>query len=144
MPMPQEAALAKKAEILPAVEPKNLPEEKEIEAITGKYILTFSNIGGSIKDIKLKDYKALNSKEPLDLVRIVNPKEYLFNMSDSIGGQTFDLAGYELKKEDLAITYLLTTKITKLGRNIFYVTLLWYRLRILHKNISDNPKRSCL
>ena len=66
---PKETVTAKGVEILPVAEPQNLPEEKELEVITGKYILTFSNIGGSIKDIKLTDYKTLNAKEPLELAQ---------------------------------------------------------------------------
>ena len=50
---PKEVITQKGVEIQPVPEPQNLPEEKELEVTTGKYILTFSNIGGSIKDIKL-------------------------------------------------------------------------------------------
>jgi len=59
------------AAITPAVEVQNLPEEKELEAVTDKYLVTFSNIGGAIKSVRLKDYKTLNSKEPLQLVNII-------------------------------------------------------------------------
>jgi YidC/Oxa1 family membrane protein insertase len=131
----------KGVEILPVAESQNLPAEKETEAITDKYVITFSNIGGSIKDIKLKDYKTLNSKEPLDLVRIANPKEHLFNMSDLLSGQTFDLVDYELKTEGLTITYALTTKDYAIKKKyILHKYLYNIELEILVKNLSASPK----
>src|SRR3989338_8643096 len=44
------------------VQPKPSAEEREIEVETDRYILTFSNIGGAIKNIRLKDYKELDRK----------------------------------------------------------------------------------
>ncbi len=141
IPAPKEVATQKGAEILPVAEPKNLPEEKELEVVTGKYILTFSNIGGSIKEIKLTDYKALNSKEPLELVRISNPREAIFNISDALSGETFDLIGYNLKSEGLTITYTLTTKdyeITK--RYTLHNSIYGIDLALSIKNISGSQK----
>jgi YidC/Oxa1 family membrane protein insertase len=106
----KESVAAKALEVTPVVEQPELPEEKETQVTTDKYIITFSNIGGAIKSVKLKDYNALNSKEPLELVRIVNPKEYLFAMSDTLGGQVFDLTEYSVKVDGDTITYSLATK----------------------------------
>ena len=74
----QPIVTAKEAEIKSYVPQKTLSEEKEFNVETDRHILTFSNVGGSIKRIRLKDHKSLNSNEPLDLVEIPNPKEYIF------------------------------------------------------------------
>ena len=141
VPAPKEAVAQKGVEIVPVAEPKNLAEEKETEAITDKYILTFSNIGGSIKDIKLKDYKALNSKDPLELVGISNPREYLFNISDMSGGQTFDLVGYDVKSEGLTITYVLYTKDYEIRKKyILRKSIYGIDLEMSIKNLSSTSK----
>ncbi|MFA4843263.1 MAG: membrane protein insertase YidC, partial [Candidatus Omnitrophota bacterium] len=102
---------------------------------------TFSNIGGAIKDIKLKDYNALNSREPLDLVHITNPKEYIFNMRDALNTQTFDLAEYNLKSGGLTITYALTTKYFEIKKKyILRNSIYGIELEISVANISSGPK----
>ncbi|MFA5143192.1 MAG: membrane protein insertase YidC [Candidatus Omnitrophota bacterium] len=141
IPAPKETIAQKEVEVTPITEPQNLPEEKELEADTGKYILTFSNIGGAIKDIKLKEFKALNSKEPLDIVHITDPKEYIGSISDPLGGHNFNLIEYTAKSEGLAITYALTTKDYEIHkrytlRNSSY----GIDLEISIKNISGSQK----
>ncbi|MDD5436187.1 MAG: membrane protein insertase YidC [Candidatus Omnitrophica bacterium] len=140
-PISQEAVLQKEVAVVPVAEPESLPEEKELEAITGKYVLTFSNIGGAIKSAKLKDYKALNSKELLELVQVNHPKDYLCNMADILSGQNFNLVDYTAKSDGLSITYALTTKDYEIKkkytlRNSSY----GIDLDISIKNLSNAPK----
>ena len=59
-----------------------IQDEKEFDVETDKYILTFSNIGGSLKKIRLKGYKEARSGEPLTLVDIKDPHSYIFQISD--------------------------------------------------------------
>lgn len=138
----KDAIAQKTAEIMPTVnEPQNLPEETEYEAATDKYILTFSNIGGSLKDIRLKEYNALNSREPLELVRIFNPKEQIFNISDLTSGQIFDLAEYRLKDENPTIIWTLTTKDYEIRKKyILHKDNYGIDLELSVKNISGNTK----
>ncbi len=132
----------KTAEALPPVsEPQNLPEEKEFEAATGKYILVFSNIGGSLKDIRLKEYNALNSREPFELVRILSPKEQIFNISDLTGGQIFDLTDYRLKDENPTIIWTLATKDYEIRKKyILHKDNYSIDLELSVKNISGSTK----
>ncbi|MDD5427888.1 MAG: membrane protein insertase YidC [Candidatus Omnitrophica bacterium] len=140
-PATQETAANKPIEIIPPVEPKNLPEEKTTEALTGKYILTFSNIGGSIKEIKLLDYKGLDSKEPLTLVNVIDPKEYICNISDVKGAQVLDLAGYSLKGDGAEITYVLFTKDFEIRKKyILRKSNYGIDLEISIKNLTSSPK----
>lgn len=136
-----QASSAKAPEIVPIAEPAKLPDEKELEALTGKYALTFSNIGGSIKSIKLKDYNAANSKEPYCLAQVSNPKEYLFNISDLSGSQNFDLVEYKAKTDGLTITYALTTKDYEIRKKyILRNSSYGIDLELSVKNISASPK----
>ncbi|MFA6320259.1 MAG: membrane protein insertase YidC [Candidatus Omnitrophota bacterium] len=134
-------AIKKEIEVIPVAEPKNLPEEKETEVVTGKYIFTFSNIGGSIKEIKLVDYKALDSKEPLKLVEIINPKDYIFNISNIKGTEVLDLAGYNLKGNGSDLIYVLTTKDFEIRKKyILRKSSYGIDLELNIKNISGTPK----
>jgi len=137
----KETTAPKAVEILPVAEPQNLPEEKELEAVTERYALTFSNIGGSLKSARLKDYKPLNSKEPLELVRIANPKEYIFNIADSLGGQNFNLIEYKPKSEGLTIVYGAAAKNFEIRKKyILRNSRYGMDLEISAKNISSEPK----
>jgi len=84
-------------------------QEIEYEVEAGKYIITFSNIGGAIKGIRLKEYKDSGTGEPLHVVNIQNPREYIFSMS-GIGAEGLDTSAYALDKSDGAIIYSLKTK----------------------------------
>jgi len=100
-------------------------EEKELEVETDNYVLIFSNVGGAIKKIRLKKFKASNSTEDLDLVSLTNPSEYLLNIS-SVTNPGLDIAiyspetsngvvTYTLKKDDIQITKRYTLYNSKYG-----------------------------
>ncbi len=122
-------------------EPQNLPEEKELVVSTEKYIVTFSNIGGAIKDIKLKDYKTLHSNEPASLVHITKPKEYLLNISDTLNAQDFNLADYKNKSDDLTVTYSLSIRDYEIRKKYtLYNSKYGIDLEVEIKNISSGAK----
>ncbi|MCX5678912.1 MAG: membrane protein insertase YidC [Candidatus Omnitrophica bacterium] len=136
---PVAAEPAKDAGIIQQVTPS--VEEKELEAETGTYILTFSNIGGAIKKIRLKDFKASNSTENLDLVKLTNPAEYLLNIS-SVTNTDIDNALYSSQVSGETVTYILRTgdlEITK--RYTLYKSKHGIGLDILVKNISGSSKQ---
>lgn len=90
----------------PMAEPAVSEEEYVVE--TERYSITFSNIGGAIKSISLKDFTGYRSAEPLILSSTKNPNDYIFNTAvTTIPGS--GLAGYALSKEGGAIVYKLTT-----------------------------------
>ncbi|MCM8781993.1 MAG: membrane protein insertase YidC [Candidatus Omnitrophica bacterium] len=116
-------------------------DEREFDIQTDRYILTFSNIGGSIKRIQLKDYKNLNSNEPLNLVDIKNPKEYIFAIDEPSNLLRLDSSLYEFEKNDDTISYSLklsNLEITK--RYILHKSKHIIELRLIIKNKSGEPK----
>ena len=81
-------------------------EEKEAEVATDSFQLTFSNIGGAIKRISLKNFKASMSTENLGLVNLTNPKEYLLNMNSTMY-PGLDTSPYSVQRSENVITYTL-------------------------------------
>ena len=115
-------------------------EEKLLDVETGKYILTFSNVGGAIKSIHLKDYKILGSTKPLELAYIIDPEEYIFSMESVSSPTPLATSTYNVERTDAAVTYSLDTgklKITKkyILRNSQHAI----ELQLLIKNTSREP-----
>jgi YidC/Oxa1 family membrane protein insertase len=130
-----EASLAAPKESLPMV------EEKVTAVETDRYIVTFSNIGGAIKDIQLKDFKDQLSGDPLELVRIKNQTDYIFNMSGAGIGTSLSLSGYTLTKAKDTIIYSITIdnwEITK--KYILHNNKYGIELQIFIKNLADSSK----
>ena len=61
----QESAAVKEAENIQYLPPIPPVDEKEYTISTDRFIITFSNIGGAVKKIELKNYKKLKSSEPI-------------------------------------------------------------------------------
>ena len=72
----REAALEAKQSAAIEVSPPPLPVEEEKETVveTERFIITFTNVGGAVKKIELKDYLDPGTKEPLELVRVEDPR----------------------------------------------------------------------
>ena len=131
----KEASLDAPKESLPMV------EEKETTVETDRYILTFSNIGGAIKDIRLKNFKDQLSGESLELVRIKNQTDYILNISGAGVGANLSLSGYALTRTKDAITYSLTTdnwEITK--KYIIHNNQYGIELQLFIKNRADSSR----
>lgn len=134
------AASQKLTEMGQGLPSKPSVEEKTLTAETERYILTFSNIGGSIKEIRLKDYKD-SLGGPLALVDIKNPREYIFNISSPFCPAPLDLSGYEVERTDQAIKWSLKTNDFEITKR--YVLLNYkyaIELQLFIKNISAAPK----
>jgi YidC/Oxa1 family membrane protein insertase len=117
------------------------PDENEAEMETDKYMLTFSNIGGAIKKIQLKDYKKAGTDEALILADITNPREYIFSMNDNWKRLSLNNLPYEVNRTRDEITYSLKTEgleITK--RYILHNHKHLIELQLLVRNISGSPK----
>ncbi len=104
---PVSAGPIKEAEITQIITPG--VEEKELVVETDNYFITFSNIGGAIKAIELKKYKASGSIENLDLIALTNPMEYLLSITSN---NVVDInnAVYSNEMKDGVVTYTLNTK----------------------------------
>lgn len=130
---PKETTLLATDTTIPAI------EEKELEVETDKYILTFSDVGGTIKSIVLKDYKDSVSGGPMEAVYIKNPRDYLFNISSSrVPG--LDSSIYTARRSAEGITYSLRTKDLEIIKK-YYLRKSKYgiELEISVKNISASP-----
>ena len=147
-PIPIQAkAIEQQATQIPAKETEEMrrlsevsAEEKELEVETDKYMLTFTNIGGAVKRIRLKDYKNSNSNEPLDLVEITNPRQFMFSISAPLIARPFDTAAYDMIKESGAVTYSLRFGgIEVVKKYILPKSNNSIELQLTIKNISTNP-----
>jgi len=140
-PTEQPVAPAVKEEIGPVISPELLAQEKETQVETDRYIMIFSNIGGAIKEIRLKDYKSMNSNESLELVKIQNPFEYMFSIDGPKAPLSALPAIYELEKRDHTIIYTLRTnefEITK--KYVLNSPKYGIDLLIFVRNMSGGPK----
>lgn len=116
-------------------------DEKETIVSTDRHLITFSDAGGSIKRIALKNYKKTSSDEPLILAEAARPSQYIFSIEDPTGTLPLSLASYTLHRKDNEITYTLSLKdievIKKYDLHNPHGTI---GLDIIIKNISAQPK----
>jgi YidC/Oxa1 family membrane protein insertase len=106
----QEPVAVKEAENIQYIPPVPPVEEKEFTIATDKLIVTFSNIGGAIKKIELKNYKKLKSNEPLLLVEENNPSNYIFSIKDTLDSLPLERAAYKLDSSNNKVIYTLEEK----------------------------------
>jgi YidC/Oxa1 family membrane protein insertase len=115
--------------------------EKEFTVETARYILTFSNIGGAIKRIELKDYKTALRDSALTLVDLKNPKEYIFSASDNLMRINFNKNPYEIKEKDGAVICSgRQDDFDVVKRYVFPKDKRAIELQLFIKNISPSPK----
>lgn len=134
-------AVVKEAEIKSTAAPSVPLDEREFEIETDKYILVFSDIGGSLKTVRLKEYKSGYSKEPLTLVDLMDPRKYIFAVNDPTNSVTLDTARYEFKKEDGVISYSLQAgNLEVVKRIILHNSKYLIELQLSIKNISGGQK----
>ena len=137
---PQEAVSVKESEAIQYLPPEPPADEKEFVVSTDRYILTFSNIGGAVKKIELKNYKKLKSNEPLLLVEEQNPSNYIFSIKDTVDSLPLDRAAYKLDTADNKITYTLAAKNFNITKTyILHKSSNSIELQLLVKNNSSAP-----
>ena len=112
--------------------------EEETIIETDKYILTFSNIGGSLKNIALKEYEDSETGLPLELVAGAEKEEAIFAMDSKVLIGNLDKRAFEiLENKNNILSYKYSSagnfEITK--KYLFYKTNDYIELRILIKNI---------
>lgn len=92
-------------EPLAVAERPTIENEEEYIAETDRIVFTFSNVGGSIKKIELKEFKDSETGEPFELVNIKDPRFYMgaFNL---VKNRLPDNAIYQLRRYDNKISYI--------------------------------------
>ena len=94
-----------------SIQPSPLPsvEEKETLVETERFIITFTNIGGSIKKIELKDYPGTETNKPLEIILSENPGQNIASVSGIYFIPNSASAGYNLTREGDTINYTYNT-----------------------------------
>lgn len=73
---------AKKESVQAASLAAKYPNEEEYVVETDRLVVVFSNIGGSIKEIRLKDYLSDDKKSYLAIATCKDPRQYIMSISD--------------------------------------------------------------
>jgi len=119
-------------------------DEKTLNVETDRFILTFSNVGGSLKEIRLKDYKDLKTNAPLLLSDIQNPASYIFALTGVSPKIAFDKVAYAISTKDDAVTYSATVgDISVIKKYIIHKSSYNIELQLFIKNISNKSQDVC-
>jgi len=114
---------------------------KETSIETDRYILTFSNVGGAIKAIRIKEYKEAKTDEPLILVLDAEGENAVCSLESnslvsSLGRRKFTLKNRTPNSLDYVYTVPGKFELTK--KYYFRNTLDYIELRISIKNIGSD------
>ncbi|MBN1354172.1 MAG: membrane protein insertase YidC [Candidatus Omnitrophica bacterium] len=142
--LPGEPAVASLKEPLPETKDfAPLPEEpteKETYVETEKYILTFTNIGGSIKSIKLKEYQDKDSATPFVLVSDAAAGKAIFSVTSSVLINSLEERRFELAEKQhnkLVYTYEIPGKFRISKIYYFNNTNYYIDLQLLIENLQN-------
>ena len=128
----------------PAVVIEPAVDEKTLTVETDRLILTFSNIGGSLKEIRLKDYRDLKTSDPLLLAEIQNPASYIFAMSGVAPKVALDKIAYGVSAKDDTITYSAAVgDISVIKKYIVRKSSYNIELQLFIKNTGSKTKDIC-
>ncbi|UCD54664.1 MAG: membrane protein insertase YidC [Candidatus Omnitrophota bacterium] len=131
---------AKKEIISKNVFQKTISKEKKTIIETEKYILTFTNKGGSLKDIKLKEYTDSNSDSPLHLIKNIEKDRAIFSMESETLPEELSECEFILAKKsrnEIAYTYSVPGKFKLIKEYYFHNTNDYIELRISVQNLGD-------
>jgi YidC/Oxa1 family membrane protein insertase len=140
---PGERAIVKEVDVKSFVPASSVSTEgeKESPVATDRSIITFSDIGGAVKKIELKQHKKHNSTEPLVLVEEKDPGRYIFSIKDSSGVLPLESSKYTISTKPNQVIYTLNLKdfqiIKQYTLNNLNDTI---ELQIFIKNLSTGPK----
>jgi YidC/Oxa1 family membrane protein insertase len=140
---PQERAIVKEIDVKSFVPtpPVSTENEKESAIATDRGVITFSDIGGAIKRIELKQHKKNDSSEPLVLVDEKNPVHYIFSIKDSSGALPLDSAKYSISTKPNQVIYTLNLAGLQIAKQYtLHNSNDTIDLQIYIKNTADKPK----
>lgn len=115
-------------------------KEKTTVVETEKYILTFTNKGGSLKDIKLKEYANSDANGPLHLVKDLEGGRTIFSMESNALLEALDTREFTLTKHtrnEIAYTYLVPDRFSIVKEYYFHNFNDYIELRISIQNSGD-------
>ena len=109
---PEERAIVKEMDVKSSVPAISIPTEDEKESVvaTDRSVVTFSDIGGAVKKIELKQHKKNNSSEPLILVDEKDPNRYIFSIKDSFGTLPLESSKYSISTKPNQVIYTANLK----------------------------------
>ena len=108
---PEPRVIVKEIDAKSFVPTVSIPTESEEESAvaTDRGVITFSNIGGAVKRIDLKQHKKNNSLEPLTLVDEREPSRYIFSIQDSTGILPLESSKYIISRKPNQVIYTLNS-----------------------------------
>ena len=124
---------------LPAAQIKAKEEYTIVE--TEKYVLAFTNLGGSLKSIKLKDYKEQDTSEPMELVSEKVEGQGVFSLESNVLVKDLDRKEFTLEKHErnkLTYGYHMPGKFKLTKEYDFHNINNYIELRVLINNIGSN------
>jgi len=141
---PEERAIVKEIDVKSSVQTPAIPTEgeKETAVATDRSVITFSNIGGAVKRIELKQHKKNNSPEPLVLVDEKDPGRYIFSIKDISDVLPLNSSKYSIitPKPDQVVYTLNTNGLQIVKQYSLSNSNDTIGLQITIKNISAQPK----
>ena len=140
---PEERAIVKNIDVRSFVPALSVPTEGEKEAavVTDRGIVTFSDIGGSVKKVELKQHKKQNSLEPLTLVDEKDPSRYIFSIKDSLGVLPLESSKYSMSTKPNQVIYTLNLQDLQIVKEYTLSNSSdTIELRLFIKNFSAQPK----
>lgn len=138
-----ERTIVKEIDVKSSPSAVSVPTENEKESVvaTDRSVVTFSNIGGAVKKIELRQHKKHNSTEPLVLVEEKDPGRYIFSIKDSFGALPLESSRYSFSTKPNQIIYTLNLKDLQIVKQY---TLRnsndTIELQLFIKNTSTQPK----
>lgn len=105
---------------------------------TERYILTFSNVGGSLESVNLKEYKDATGELPLPLVSGAEEEEAIFSMQSEALINSLNKRIFKLTKKDpnkIAYTLLVPGRFTITKEYSVYKSNDYIELRVLIQNL---------
>lgn len=142
-PLPGEKAPVMPSDLSAAEAGIKEQPEKIIKKETEKYIVELSTIGGSIKDIKLKNGGYSPSDKGSDLISIHNSENAIFNMS-GLGSSAISRASFKAEEGDDEVIFSarLDNGIELIKKYIFHNSLYKVELELYIKNSGNTQLRT--
>ncbi|MDO8536284.1 MAG: membrane protein insertase YidC [Candidatus Omnitrophota bacterium] len=140
---PAESAIVKEIDVKSFVPATSIPTEGEKNSVvaTDRSIITFSDIGGSVKRIELKQHKKNNSAEPFVLVDEKDPSRYLFSVKDVFGALPLESSKYSVSTKPDQVIYSLNIKDLQIVKQYnLHNSNDTIELKMFIKNVSSQPK----
>ncbi len=134
------AALPETAAVIAAPAEKPINEEETVVE-TGRYSMVFSNIGGAIKRLALKDYKERLSGDYLNILSVNDPNNYLLSLNSATTKSQINIIPYKVTKDGNDIVYSARVDDFEIiKRYIIDPTKYGIELEVTVKNISNTTK----